>query len=49
MSKPVVFHDKEHYRIHESLKHMLATLLKLEDEEIIKLYDAVVHNYKEDK
>ena len=33
--------------VHQSKKAMVVTLLKLEDEELIKLYDAVVHNHKE--
>tara|TARA_R100000750_G_C2311749_1_gene82753 strand:+ start:248 stop:421 length:174 start_codon:yes stop_codon:yes gene_type:complete len=33
--------------ISESLEPMYETLMKLDDEEIIKLYDAIVHNKKE--
>jgi len=39
---------KESFGVHESKEPMLKTLLDLEDEELISLYDAVVHNHKED-
>ena len=38
---------REFIGIHKSKNAMLRTLLNLEDEELIKLYDAVVHNQKE--
>lgn len=37
---------KQFIGVHQSKEIMLKTLLNLEDEELIKLYDSVVHNYK---
>ena len=39
--------DRSLWRIHSSFELMKKTLLRLEDKEIIKLYDKVVHNYTE--
>ena len=43
-----IIHDNYTYGVKECCEPMLKTLLDLEDEELISLYDAVVHNHKED-
>ena len=40
------FLDRAHYKVHSSKESMVNTLLELQDEELIKLYDTVVHNSK---
>ena len=39
--------DRSLWKVHSSFEPMKKTLLELEDNAIIKLYDKVVHNYTE--
>ena len=42
-----VIHDAYSFGVHESCEPMLKTLLELEDNDLIALYDAVVHKHIE--
>ena len=39
--------DRDLWKVHSSKESMVNTLLELQDEELIKLYDTVVHNHKD--
>ena len=41
--------DRDLWKVHSSKESMVNTLLDLQDEELIKLYDTIVHNLNKEK